>query len=79
MLLDSRREDKVSGVNGSKHYQIQSALNFLLNQTLIYYCCSNIFEVCHILKGSVACLYVLTLPCVLVTRQHILSFHCVYF
>jgi hypothetical protein len=34
----------------------------------------------NIYKGSVSCLYVMILPCILVTRQeHILSFLCVYF
>jgi hypothetical protein len=46
--------------------RVQSPLNFLLNQVLIYYS--------HIFKTSVTYLYVMILPCILVTReQHILT------
>jgi hypothetical protein len=60
--------------------QIQSALNFPMNKFLIFYSCSQIFELCHIFKGSDTYLYVMILPCILVSReQHVLSFLCVYF
>jgi hypothetical protein len=48
--------------------QIHSALNFLMNQILICYCHSQIFELCHIFKGAIIYLHVMILPCILVMR-----------
>jgi hypothetical protein len=60
--------------------RIQSPFNFLMNYILICYCRSQIFDLCHIFKGSITCLYATILPCILVTRhQHILSFLCIYY
>lgn len=53
---------------------IQSAPNFLLDQILIWYCLSQIFEVYHIYNSSVSYLDIMILPRILVTRhQHIFT------
>jgi hypothetical protein len=40
--------------------KIQSPLNFLLNQILVCYCHSQIFELCRTFKTSVSCLHIVT-------------------
>lgn len=41
---------------------------------------SQIYELCHIFKGSIKYLYVMNFPCIVVTRhQYLLNFLCVYF
>jgi hypothetical protein len=58
---------------------IHSALNAHLNQTLICYYSSPIFEFPQIFKGSINYLYVMILPFIPVTRhQHVHSFLRVY-
>jgi hypothetical protein len=49
--------------------RIQSALNLLLNQVFACYSHSQISELCNIFQTSVNYLYVLNLPCILVTEQ----------
>jgi hypothetical protein len=57
--------------------QIQSDFKYLLTKTLISYCRSQVFELCHIFKEYVSYFYVMILPCILLTRQqHTLSFLC---
>jgi hypothetical protein len=60
--------------------RIQSALSFLINQNLICYCRSQIFELRHIFISSVICFYVVILPFIPAMRhEHRLSFLFVYF
>jgi hypothetical protein len=60
-FLDSRCEDKVLDWKLAKVTRIQFPFNFLISQTLICYCRSQIFQVCHLFKRSVFCLYAMIL------------------
>lgn len=71
MCLDSRWKDKM-------FTRIHCALHCLLNQVFNYYCNSKILEQSHISECSVSCLHAMTLSRIMVPRQHIIRFLCVY-
>jgi hypothetical protein len=54
---------------------LRSPLNFLLNQNLICYCRTQIFELRNIFKETASYLQVMSLPCILVMgHQHEITF-----
>jgi hypothetical protein len=59
--------------------QLQSALNFLLNEMFIRYS-SLIYEMFHPFQGFIIHLDILMLSCILICKHdHVLSFISVYF
>jgi hypothetical protein len=59
--------------------RIKSAFKFFINAILIFYCRFQEFELCHILKLSVACLYIMILCYLVTSNKHIPRFVCAYF
>jgi hypothetical protein len=49
--------------------RIQSMCHFLMNQILICYCHSKIFEIFLISKGPIGYIYVVILTCILATKH----------
>jgi hypothetical protein len=63
-------DQMVGGIPG-----VQSALGFLKHKTLICLGCSQLYELCHTLKGFLTYFYVMILSCMLLMRQeHIKKF-----
>jgi hypothetical protein len=64
MFLDSRREDRCFS---TRRQQALPEFHLLVISSLLkFLCCSQTFEMCHIFKGSISCLYVMILLCLLV-------------
>jgi hypothetical protein len=52
--LDSRQEDKVYYLNGSKHNPNSVYSHFLMNWNFVCYSSSKLFEISHFLEGSIS-------------------------
>jgi len=80
-FVDSKLEDrKIMHRMIASIPWLQSALNFFLNRILISYSCSQIFELFHLFKGTIINLYIVTPPCILISRHdHVLSIIRIYF
>jgi hypothetical protein len=64
-FLDSRREDKTFWTAWKQTIYKLSVLNFLINEILICYYHSQIYELCHIFKLFISYVYII----ILVTRN----------
>jgi hypothetical protein len=58
----------------------QAAFISFLNRISIRLCCSKIYKLFHPFKGAIISLYILTSPCILISKHnHVLSFISIYF